>query len=384
MIYYFGFYSLSTVLLTYRALAGFLFLFAPIYCGSSGGRLRSLLLPSLLLILSMLQMLLAATVDWFGIFRGAYKIVLPFIAASCVAWLVKEKFLNLRRLRALVYINSGVLAANLLLPYFDIGYANYRNGGSSELATGTGFFFAGNEATALFIATFGLMLALQPSRGLKKSSTLIVYGLAAISLGSKSAIASYVLFAVIAVALSKFLIIVSMLVLLPTMLAVSDYVAPLFLRALSVPLARWEHFSSEYGATTVLLGGASRLEHISYQLNEMLSEPLVLLFGRGWSGVAENNLIDLAYGYGVLGLSIFLIWVLAGPLIWLKYQPTVSPRVLLPVSAALTLLAGVALIAGHVVQSSSLSVIWALLLSTPAVYRASSDARSKEVRFGGT
>lgn len=310
------------------------------------------------------------------LFRGALdprtleivvKLSMPLVAATAV--LAVNPSYDDPWCRRIVAINAVVLVANLGLSVLGMGVPTYVTEDGVAIG-GSGFFFAGNEVSAaILFCTAALLVFYRDSTvGLPASLAAMVFS--ATALLSRAALGGTALMSLLFVARR------SKLQFLALCLAVGglgwrfwDLVVATF----QLAWTRWTFLAAEYGTSVSFLGGIKRLEEIGKYLRSIVYDPTLLLTGRGWSGAAENNLVDLVQAFGIFGLALFVGWIAL-------LFPTV-PRLLLgrfvlrrddAYFAAVSMILLVTLtIAGHVVQST-------LIVPFAGVYLARNLERVRE------
>jgi len=366
----------SAALAVYRGFCGAFLLIAPFVCGVKRSRIV-LITPVLALIFTLgLQLMSGVEQTFLYSSRYVFKLSLPFIVLLNVLWLLDVGAMKVSTLGRITAINASALLGNLVLVFFNLGYEHY-SGLGGPLRSGTGFLHAGNEVSVTFLALFGLAVTVKRQIGYWLFPLVAVFGLGAIALNTKTALIGFscIVIAKIILSIRRVWLGVCAVLTLAALFWQSLYG---WLQDSFAPLLwRWNKFTSEYGTDTVLLGGAKRLGYISRQTSALLDNPARILTGYGWSGEAENNLFDLLYGFGLVGAAIFLIWLLIGPVQYIRFTGHLPRSQLFSSTLTLSLIAASALIAGHAVQSASLSVFWALLAVFPYVRCTEVPPRSR-------
>ena len=360
----------SDALAGYRAICGVLLLLIPFLAGGVKRSQLVTLAPCLALtFVFIVQLMFASEQPFFYGLRYVYKVSFPFIALFTIIWLADIGKMKVSTIKTITAMNATFLLVNLSLVFFDIGHANYGSWGGA-LQSGSGFLYAGNEVAVTLIAIFGLTVVLMRRAGFYFLLILAGFGLGAVALNTKAALIGFVCIALAKIVFSiRRLWLMTFASLVVAALFWSD-LSSWFQGAFATLLSRWSWFTSEYGIDTVLLGGAKRLGKISEQSAELLANPTSILIGNGWSGETENNFFDLIYAFGLVGAAIFLLWCLIGPSHYFRFLGRVPHSQLVLCSLTLVLIAAVALVSGHAMQSASLSVFWALLVAFPYVSHA--------------
>jgi hypothetical protein len=298
--------------------------------------------------------------------KTGMKVLLPILSAVVIYQMALRGSLDFRRFRIIIAVNVLALFCNSVAFYFGLGISNYGHTSDQIMRGGSGFIYAGNEVAGLLLALYPLALLTLCSTKVKEMLVIMCFGLSAVSLFSKTAIIGVVILT-LAYILKNYkysvgpLAIAIVVVVGFNLQKMLDYFSLVALMS-----ERWVYFVSEYGFNVFMGGGAKRLAMIQSQLADIALSPWRIFIGFGWTGEAENNLMDLLYGYGLLGILIYLMWMSAFivPLITSR-RALGGPSSL--ISLSLLMLAMVATLAGHVVQSGMISVFWGMLISYQCV-----------------
>lgn len=271
----------------------------------------------------------------------------------------------------LVRVSYLILVSNIFLKYIGLGYPAYKNGGMGS----KGFFFAGNEISALLIILCSIIAFQLWS---KKQKTkyfifLIVNLLAALTISSKTAILGIILIFLIIPFQDKSLKPKKFI----PLLGCSIFLLPLtlifswqFIKNTAI-IIRIEYFYKELDFWTFLLSSRNVFLENSYSIfidNYNLIEKVI---GVGPSKfeylnnfkVVEMDVMDIFFTYGFLGLIIFismLAFVLMQASVFSKsgrypYSKLVSMMVII--------LLVVSTLAGHVFGSGMSAVFIGLLFA---------------------
>lgn len=288
------------------------------------------------------------------------KVLLPLFLIPVVSIQVKERILTRKSLALLVVVNSTCLIANVLLGYFSIGFDNYGATLSGEFKGGRGFFYAGNEVAGTLLALLALNVLL-----FFRSMTLMLiifasFFSAAIGLLSKAALAGCVVIFIIYifVATKRHALAMSLVAIVVTGAFYTSII-----NALQFGIGRWAFQSEKYGFITMILGGEKRLQNASRIITEIIENPFSLLFGLRWSGEAENNLVDLIEGYGLLGFALVLFWLFRAITAATKNMAH-DKRVGWISLVSMLMLLSVSVFAGHILQSAMISIFIVILSSS--------------------
>lgn len=257
-----------------------------------------------------------------------------------------------RRLRLATLFNYMVLVLNPALSLGGLGFANYESG-RGESFGGTGFLYAGNEVgAALLLATMAMLL-------MWGTSLLRVMSIFFCSLAAGVLVLSKASIGGVSIAAAIFSILYSPLGGVCALVFASlcfflfiDSVRSYFELAIN----RWTYLIDNFGIEKFLLGGQKRVDYIALYMEEVEQDSLVLVFGKGWTGIPENNLFDLTEAFGLSGILVFGIWsyVLCRPLklVTRAYRTRIDSSVVRTVAAMGICVLIISVLAGHVIQSS--------------------------------
>ena len=275
------------------------------------------------------------------------------------------------KLMQLVQFSYIILVANIYLKYIGLGYPAYEHGDIGS----KGFFFAGNELSALLIilsAIVGFRLWLH---GKKKNYYLfLIFNLlTALTISSKTAILGIIL-VFFAIPFQKkslklknlFLLATSTVVLLPILLLLSWK----FIQNSNLIL-RIQYFYEKFDLATFILSSRNVFLKNSYEtyLHEYsITEKIIGVGNTKYellndNKVVEMDVVDIFFTYGFIGLFIFTIMIFF-LLVQAKRMSKIAHR---PYGGFVFLLAIVLLlistIAGHVFGSGMSAVFIGLLFS---------------------
>ena len=215
---------------------------------------------------------------------------------------------------SLVRISYLILVLNIFTKYIGLGYPAYKNGGMGS----KGFFFAGNEISALLIILCSI-IAFQlwnKKQKIKYSIFLIINLLAALTISSKTAILGIILVFLIipfqdkSLKLKKFIPLLGCsIVLLPLTLLFSWQ----FIKNTAI-IIRIEYFYRELDFWTFLLSSRNVFLENSYYIFKNNYNLIEKVIGVGPSKfeylndfkVVEMDIMDIFFTYGFLGLIIFI------------------------------------------------------------------------------
>ncbi len=214
----------------------------------------------------------------------------------------------------LVQFSYAVLAINILIKYIGLGYPAYKSG---EIGT-KGFFFAGNEISALLIILSSIIAFVIWKKGLKIRyfAFLALNLLAGLTISSKTAILGILLvfftipFQGKSLKLNKFLPLVTVAVVL---LPLTFFLSWKFILNSSL-IIRLEYFYKELDLWTFVLSSRNVFLANSFETYLYDYDIVEKIIGVGQTRyeylndlkVVEMDIVDIFFTYGVLGLLIFL------------------------------------------------------------------------------
>ena len=245
----------------------------------------------------------------------ASKYITPFI---CFLFFVNAFKYSQDRIYSLILklvkISYLILIINIFITYIGLGYPAYKNGGMGT----KGFFYAGNEISALLIILCSIIAFRLWNRKQKSKYFifLIINLLAALTISSKTAILGIILVFLIipfqdkSLKLKKFIPLLGCsIVMLPITLLLSWQ----FIKKTAI-IVRIEYFYRELDFWTFLLSSRNVFLENSYYIFKDNYNFIEKVIGVGPSKfeylnnfkVVEMDIMDIFFTYGYLGLAIFL------------------------------------------------------------------------------
>ncbi len=217
-------------------------------------------------------------------------------------------------LMGLVRFSYAVLVVNILIKYIGLGYPAYKSG---EIGA-KGFFFAGNEISALLIILSSIIAFVIWKKGLKIRyfAFLALNLFAGLTISSKTAILGILLvfftipFQGKSLKIKKFLpLVMAVLVLLP----LTFFLSWKFIQNSSL-IVRLEYFYKELDLWTFILSSRNVFLANSYETYLHAYDIVEKIIGVGQTRyeylnnlkVVEIDIVDIFFAYGILGLLIFL------------------------------------------------------------------------------
>ncbi|TDS18650.1 O-antigen ligase-like membrane protein [Maribacter caenipelagi] len=329
----------------------------------------------LLFIPSLIQVFFQLKIDF--LFKDFIKIsryLMPIIAYLFFKKITcKGKKGDMNLIFKLVQFSYAVFSFNILLKYIGLGYAMYPNGDIGS----KGFFFAGNETSALLIilsAIIGFNIA-QKGKNLKYSLFFIFNLFIGLTISSKTGTLGVLLvFLLIPVKKFKFKIrlkylkrvIISVLVILPIVI-ISTWkfivASPVF--------KRLDYFWKELDFLTFIFSNRNNFFKSAWQVYLEEYNILEKFFGVGQTtyellngnSIVEIDIADIFFSYGIIGLSLFIFLMIFGYYQAKKLRVTNNYPYAGLVILMLFVLFGISTIAGHVYSSGMSAVFIGLLFS---------------------
>lgn len=248
----------------------------------------------------------------------------------------------------ILYFNTAILFLNLFISLFGFGFFSYGESFGINLG-GKGFFFAGNEVSAVLIALYAMLIFIHRKSMYRILLFTVLFLIGAVISLTKTSILGVFLIFVVGVFLfqeRKRLSIISLFVIF---VIVFSFV---FIDYIIIAINRWNYFINRSGFLTYMSGGEKRWGQMMNIYENFKEFPLFFFTGAGWSGFAEQNFIDLVEGFGIFGIIIYLIWIYFGFYAYRNHSH-IPDKVF--VIFVFVILLTVATFAGHVVQSAMLA-----------------------------
>ena len=264
--------------------------------------------------------------------------------------------------RKIIYVNGVILLTNLYMSYFGFGYKNYRT--SLDLG-GTGYFYAGNEVSGALLMLYSLILFDLRQKQKKAIIVTMLFLIAALVLTSRAAIfGTLIIFGLYLFLYKK----VSKLTVAISSGLLTFFIYYFVYDYILMAINRWTYFIENTGALVFLTGGTTRWNNAQAYLQELMEAPFYLLIGKGWLGFAEQDLLDLLMAYGMLGLTVYAVWIYWGFNIYKKLNVGPSKKYALLV---IYFILAIATFAGHIVQSAMIAPFIALFANLSLLNKGS-------------
>ncbi len=303
-------------------------------------------------------------------YQFGIKLILPYLFYQVIKIQIERDCLDEHHVKKIIYFNSLVLVCNLFLSIFGIGFSMYQGGSEENLIGGKGFFFAGNEVNGTLLILYILTLAMlfrKPRRSMMTMVVvLFVFSLSSLLLYSKTAILGVLLISLLILIFSERKRRLLFIVVLFSLIMAATY--SFWLPYLAGAIDRWNYFL-EANANFFDFITSGRTERIGafYSLYTEYLPGLPILFGSGWMGIHglgsfENDALDLLISFGVLGITVYLMWgrwLIRNFEVYLTQKDQAAGYA----SFGIVLILSVSILAGHVMYSAMLAPFIALLSS---------------------
>ena len=134
-----------------------------------------------------------------------FKLVLLPIFLILFNSQIEQGRITRKKLHKILYANIFIMALNVSLSYFNIGFSNYGVNKTGDFVGGTGFFYAGNEVGGVLTVLSCLGLYFYSKKGFAFTILFsIIFFICSLGLLSKTALISVFLTVVILILLSNF------------------------------------------------------------------------------------------------------------------------------------------------------------------------------------
>jgi hypothetical protein len=319
------------------------------------------------LFLTLISSLHLVTFQNFTSLYFTIKIIFPVALIHILLKLISQKLIFFRDIIKFYIFCTSIFTLSIVSGQFFGGYKTYDYGNGLGFGS-TGWFYAGNEVsiTGLVLCGLGAVIYLKTK---KKTDLilLIVSGMSTILVLTKTSVVGvlYILTRVIKFSFTSISLIASLLYF--AVIINMDYVV-MFTK-------RIEHEIGTAGYLNILMGGSKRIEYIKQGFFEIYDYPLIFLFGRGWNGLAENDLVDTFLSYGVFSILILILYIeVIGKVQRKNKIKNFTNQMIMIIFLS-------SLIAGHVVTSTMLSPILAIFYCSNTIDYEKNISYNKRVTF---
>ena len=278
--------------------------------------ITTLIITFCLLIPSLYQLIVGSEGSYFFIdFITLSKYLAPFLCFLFFVDMIKRNGeIVFRHLLMLVQFSYLVLMINIFVKYIGLGYPAYKSGGIGT----KGFFYAGNEISALLIILSAILAFVIWKRGfkLKYYMFLAINLIAGLTISSKTAILGILLvfftipFQGKSLKLKKFLpLVAGTIALVPA----AFFLSWKFIQNSNL-MVRLAFFYKELDVWTFILSSRNVFLANSYETYLTKYNIVEKIIGVGQTRyeyindqkVVEMDIVDIFFAYGIFGLLIFL------------------------------------------------------------------------------
>ena len=320
-----------------------------------------------LLLITLISSLHLVTFQNFISLYFTIKIIFPVALIHILLKLISQKLIFHRDIIKFYTYSTLIFTLSIVSGQLFGGYKTYDYGNGLGFGS-TGWFYAGNEVsiTGLVLCGLGAVIYLKT----KKTTDLILLitsGISTILVLTKTSVFGvlYILIRVIKFSFTSAFILASLLYF--TLLKNMDYVV-MFIK-------RMEHDIETAGYLNILMGGSKRIEYIKQGFFDIYDYPLIFLFGRGWNGLAENDIVDTFLSYGVFSILILILYIeVIGKVQRKNKIKNFKNQIFIIIFLS-------SIIAGHVVTSTMLAPILAIFYCSNTIDYEKNISNNKRVTF---
>jgi len=305
------------------------------------------------------------------LFQHILKVLTPLILLFFLIDRSKKDRLFFTRILTVIQINGLVFLCNMLAGVFGFGFSTYGQGGENTIGS-KGYFYAGNEISALLVVFCAFYLA---RAYLNNKFYYILLSILSIGIGllvsTKTSMLAVVLLVFLVPVLYEgrrlFLLNnIPSIVFVLTLLIISVQAFVIFEAFMNAPVySRFLFFFEKHGLAGLLLSGRDTFLTELWLLFSQKDLFLGFLFGHGVSYYAEfakysveMDFFDMFFWHGLLGIFILLIvFVHLSYKSWVNFSDNAYPfaRVILVTNMMLLAISN---FSGHIFTSGMLAFIW--------------------------
>ena len=305
------------------------------------------------------------------LFQHILKVLTPLILLFFLIDRSKKDRLFFTRILTVIQINGLVFLCNMLAGVFGFGFSTYGQGGENTIGS-KGYFYAGNEISALLVVFCAFYLA---RAYLNNKFYYILLSILSIGIGllvsTKTSMLAVVLLVFLVPVLYEgrrlFLLNnIPSIVFVLTLLIISVQAFVIFEAFMNAPVySRFLFFFEKHGLAGLLLSGRDTFLTELWLLFFQKDLFLGFLFGHGVSYYAEfakysveMDFFDMFFWHGLLGIFILLIvFVHLSYKSWVNFSDNAYPfaRVILVTNMMLLAISN---FSGHIFTSGMLAFIW--------------------------
>jgi len=305
------------------------------------------------------------------LFQHILKVLTPLILLFFLIDRSKKDRLFFTRILTVIQINGLVFLCNMLAGVFGFGFSTYGQGGENTIGS-KGYFYAGNEISALLVVFCAFYLA---RAYLNNKFYYILLSILSIGIGllvsTKTSMLAVVLLVFLVPVLYEgrrlFLLNnIPSIVFVLTLLIISVQAFVIFEAFMNAPVySRFLFFFEKHGLAGLLLSGRDTFLTELWLLFFQKDLFLGFLFGHGVSYYAEfakysveMDFFDMFFWHGLLGIFILLIvFVHLSYKSWVNFSDNAYPFARVILATNMMLLA-ISNFSGHIFTSGMLAFIW--------------------------
>ena len=305
------------------------------------------------------------------LFQHILKVLTPLILLFFLIDRSKKDRLFFARILAVIQINGLVFVCNMLAGVFGFGFSTYGQGGENMIGS-KGYFYAGNEISALLVVFCAFYLA---RAYLKNKLQFVVFAILSLSIGllvsTKTSMLAVILLTFLIPILYErrrlfllnnvpsIIFVVTLTVVLIQALVIFDAFknAPVY--------SRFLFFFERHGVVGLLLSGRDTFIAELWMLFSQKNIFLGFFFGNGVSYYAdftkysvEMDLLDMFFWHGLSGIALVVVtFFYLSHRSWANYSDDNYPYARTIFTTNLMLLA-ISNFSGHIFTSGMLAFIW--------------------------
>ena len=304
--------------------------------------------------------------------QHAVKVITPLVLFFFLLDRYKRDYQLYLKLEQVMFINCGIFLANILLGWFGIGFSTYGGGVSATSIGVKGFFYAGNEISAMMIVFAGFYLARSYMQSkLRFIFVAVMWLCVGVLISTKTAILSVIILAVaIPMVLEGrriFQFNNTPSLVFYTLLVAVAFQGLLIYQAFEGTLLfnKLSFFLAKGGWVGLILSGRDQFVTVMWDYFIAAESVSSMLIGNGVSYYADHikyssemDLPDMFFWHGIVGvmitLGIFLMLTFYSAANFFK-QLYPYARVVFLINVLLLIISN---LSGHIFTSGMLAFLW--------------------------
>jgi hypothetical protein len=304
--------------------------------------------------------------------QHAVKVITPLVLFFFLLDRYKRDYQLYLKLEQVMFINCGIFLANILLGWFGIGFSTYGGGVSATSIGVKGFFYAGNEISAMMIVFAGFYLARSYTQSkLRFIFVAVMWLCVGVLISTKTAILSVIILAVaIPMVLEGrriFQFNNTPSLVFYTLLVAVAFQGLLIYQAFEGTLLfnKLSFFLAKGGWVGLILSGRDQFVTVMWDYFIAAESVSSMLIGNGVSYYADHikyssemDLPDMFFWHGIVGviitLGIFLMLTFYSAANFFK-QLYPYARVVFLINVLLLIISN---LSGHIFTSGMLAFLW--------------------------